>query len=275
MTSRDRQRTPAELQAQGESLLRRLARSLDDWDRGDPDAIADVAAYARTLLSFGKGDKLIQRLASAHRVELPMVRVYRQPDVGPAVRVSIGGMPVDPWLDVKDAEEVAFNDWLRRTVALLPNANRRKTTWAQFVTDYGNMLGAHASGTVPEVLESVTLAKGPNGHLAGYVLRAAAVVAEGTLWAVLDSLGCAEPQQVRSAHPDGLLLTGIAVGDGPGAWHAFGMSATDSRDRELLRMPFEGQTLRVTWIWDAESATGALRTEIEPATPATSDLATY
>lgn len=164
---------------------------------------------------------------------------------------------------------------LRQDAVVLPHTSRRRTSWAQFVTDYGNMLGAHAGSTVPQVLEQVTFAKGPNGHMAGYLLRAAAVVAERSLAAVLRDLGGSAHQPVRSGHPPGVAVLALSIGDGPNPWHAFDLRC-DETDREVLRMPFGDKTLVVGWVWwDPSTSTGSATLTVSKEAPLASDLAAH
>jgi hypothetical protein len=251
-----RQISPDELVQEAAALQRRLTRSLNDWDSGDADAIRDVAGYTRTLIGFGKGDGLLRRLQSMFAIDLPDVRLYSRPDVKGDPQLAIGGLPVDEDAKAEGADLVSFSQWLTTTVVVMRGANRRDTDWAQFVTDYGNTYGAHVSGTVPRVLEDVRVFHGPNGHMGGYLLRSAAIVAERALVAALVARDLAASAPARKYHPKGLTVTGFAIGQGANPWHAFGMSAAVSGTHLLLGMPLLEKYMTVTWSWDGVTPAG-------------------
>jgi len=250
-----RQRSPAEILDEAASLQRRLTRSLDDWDAGDQDALRDVAGYSRTLLAFGKGDGLLRRLVSMYALELPPVYTFSQPDVGGGVALSVGGLVADAPDD--DTNELSLDEWLRADVVVATSARRRRTDWAQFVTDYGNTFGAHVAPSIPESLEQVKVFRGPNGHMGGYILRAAAVVAERLLGEALLSLDSGSAIAPRSAHPDGVVVTGFAIAQREPMWHAFGVNVSVQGNFEVIRMPYNGGHLSVSWKWDGGSKGGS------------------
>jgi hypothetical protein len=251
----DRQRSTDELVEDARSLQRRLARALDQVDGGDPDAIRDLATYTRTLIAFGKGDGLLRRLSSAFGFPLPAVRVYELVEVGRDVRLAVGGMVSD---DSTSGLEIPFEQWLTSVVVISNAGARKRTTWAQFATDYGNTFGAHAGTTIPEVLEQVVVFRGAGGHMAGYVLRAAAVVAERALGALLAHVDGVKFSSGRRSHPDGIVVTGFAIGREAPYWHGFGVSVSVAGTFEVIGMPLDDHYMRVTWEWDGGSGGGSM-----------------
>jgi hypothetical protein len=262
MARGDRQRTSAELDVLVGSLYRRLRRALDQFDDGDTDATQDLAAYTRTLLAFGKGDRAIAHMARRHKLELPPVQVGGLPDVGGAHEIAIMNLPVNENGTGATARELSLDEWLGSTAVELAGGPRRITQWHQFITDWGNSFGAHVASTVPQSIEGIQVFQGPASDLASHALRSAAVVAERMLEGSLPQIGFDVQAVNRPYQAGGVEILSMAVGAEPPYFSGFGVRATGHGDIPVMAMPVKDGTIcAATWHWDGVQPAGSIRLE--------------
>jgi len=171
-------------------LGRRLSSHLNRIDAGDSEAEDDLAVVLRILLCPGEGDKLLLRVAKRFHLDLPDVSASPPAADEKDTYVSLGAVPDDPTLSSPGfSQTYGFSQWVGTTALVLAATQRKRHTWAQVISDFGNTYGAHVGKTVPEVLSEVELLGASHTSLGSFLLRRAGVVAEKAIGDVLDQLG--------------------------------------------------------------------------------------
>lgn len=243
-----RQRTPAELLENARRLLRRLGRALDALDEGADDALDDVAAITRTVLSFGKGDKALLRLVNAFRLDHPTVWV-------PAIAGPRGGSivtllgPVPSESGELGAGGLDIFRWVSGETGLkaVTLDGHKPLTWDAFIKAYANDEGAHVGTTVRAELEAMQLFQGPVRNMAGYLVRAAGVVAERGLAHAIAQIDGGAPAADRPFHEGPVEVSYLLISTNG---LAFAVVATVAPETRILSFHADGRRIDVTWVWD-------------------------
>ncbi|GGM42179.1 hypothetical protein [Microbacterium saperdae] len=265
-----------ELRAGVSSLSRRLDKHLRTWDEGDGDAVFDVAAVTRTLLSNGRGDKALARLCSQERLAPPKIHVDYQIPREAEVRFSFGGFPADPdgimtrtgWIGTIDPGFGVLRDgtadqmpqswrgpgeidvfrWLTTPFVSikLPTQRHREVTWEKLVSSFGNAYGAHLGVGHPEELSQIRLLSGHGRSLAEHALWLSASVALNALAELLPQIGEQPPRRRKYEHPVASLRSVVMMSNESAAWQHFAVSLGSGLGKaELLRTPFADKMLIV------------------------------
>ncbi|MFJ4996547.1 hypothetical protein ACIP5T_00200 [Microbacterium sp. NPDC088619] len=188
---------------------RRLSRHLDYVDAGDEDARDDLALILRMLVCPGNGDKLIGRAVDRFKLDEPIVLCGGAPPDRKTAYLYIGSIPNSG--SSGDPEEslrsVPFMQWALSTVIVTGRSTPRVVKWTELISSYANTYGAHASGTVPDLLGHVSLLGVAATDLGTYLLRQAGRATEGACAEILHKLGqredaaVARPWHLRTTWP--------------------------------------------------------------------------
>jgi len=149
--------------------------------------------------------------------------------------------------------------WVQSPAILLPELGTQ--TWEKVIAAYSNTFGSHVSATVPRLLDDIQVFQGPKGHMGGYLLRVAGVIAEHGLGSALASIDRADGPTSRSLHPPNVSIVIMSITD---QWPVeFGFACSARETTEILSMPMsDGARLRAIWNWDSASETGTLSIDI-------------
>lgn len=268
-----RPRTRDELLASARKVHRRIERALDALDEGQLDAIDDVAALTRTVLAFGKGDKLLLRLVNGFELERPKIHVPPPANLRVPATTVIGPIPWEA--DAPDVRTRDVFEWVQYGSAAQLNGFSRQT-WDKFINGYANDNGAHVSTTVRRELEAMSLFFGPTSNMADYLMRAAGVVAARSLGEVLARIDGESPKQsgLRPFHVGDLRIGQITIGEvAEGGGVSVDISGRHEEEMRLVAIPLADRTLTFTWTWDPGTQSGGLR--IDSDQPLNGEISIY
>jgi len=186
----------AEFLVRFRTVVKRLDTQLKLIDEGQYHVRDDLATVLRALLTRGKGDDGIRRLATRFSLKPPKRGISRPANDGPNVLLAIGALPAD---DESSAQTVTVPDQLMLAVPLSvrSSAGIRRATWDNVVSDYGNTFGAHLSTTVPAILDDVHYFGLTETDFGTYMLRSLGVLASSVCHELVRQI---DPHSIAVTH---------------------------------------------------------------------------
>lgn len=150
----------------------RLIRALESLGNGQSDAVDDVASHLRTLIGHGRGDDLIRRVIKAHNFTWPSLFVSPSPHRDRGVRLSIGNVPGKCASADTKGEWKRLDRWASQLVLVIDHGQGQRTsTWEKLIETYANTYGAHASHTVPRLLDATSRLYSDRLNLGEYLIH--------------------------------------------------------------------------------------------------------
>jgi len=170
-------RTSDDIAASGPEWLSRLGRHLSALERGEEGAGHDLAAVLRTLLDKNNpGNRGMIRLAKALGTPLPTVIVSGGPDAGTqgSLVLSFGNLPVIPAPGdglPHSPRSMSFEAWINALSIVAPSTEKRRQSWAEFVTLIANTDGSHLGTENHDLLVTSDMFDTVGLSLRDYLLR--------------------------------------------------------------------------------------------------------
>lgn len=161
-------------------LVNRLRDHIERLDNGTAHAVDDLAVVLRALVSHGRGDDVLRRLAAQSMTEPVTVAFSREPSVSPETRFSVGSLPSRTRDSELGVTVKSLDDWGSLAVLHIRGASKPTTySWTRFLSEYANKWGgAHLPPQqVPGALQVIDTYEAGGFQLSGYLIRAAARVA--------------------------------------------------------------------------------------------------
>lgn len=245
-------RTGAELIAEGPRLLSRLDRHLSAVERGEEGAGGDLAAVLRILLDqTNPGNRGMVRLAAALKVPLPPVFVTGSPELRPdgGLLLSFGNVPAIPAPGdghPHTGRFLPFAGWISTPSLIAPSTQRRRESWATFVTLVANTGGSHLGTEYHDLLETSDLFDAVGLSLQDYLLRQVGWQVERVLADLLARTGRPMIPHTRKLDYWARMPVWMVFRDRPGVGMetavSIGVTGNDRQPVEVMRFSWRGRT---------------------------------